>query len=199
MFSLRIINKQMNMKLQEFIKKEFGIPENNPEAAIEILSEKETELDNAKAQIQQLKSSYQRQIIENRFKEWEKKLIEWIKIYKKDFPDLKIVGENFVEDENKINIGIKHSIENEDFVAIIECNNYEESQFCFGISSKFTSSEENLKFKSKTLQTIIDDNEWEKQNDDGFYCWKYTSLENAYTDLESLIKSIIELIKNPNS
>ena len=44
MFSLRTINEEMNMKLQDFIKKELGLEDNKPLEAIEALSEKEEEL-----------------------------------------------------------------------------------------------------------------------------------------------------------
>lgn len=62
-FSLRTIDKNMNMKLQEFIKRELGLEDDKPVAAIEALSVKEAELNNAFTQIQQIKSMYNRQIV----------------------------------------------------------------------------------------------------------------------------------------
>ncbi|MFZ4414299.1 MAG: PD-(D/E)XK nuclease family protein [Bacteroidales bacterium] len=181
-FSLREINNKMNMELQNFIKEKLGINEyDKPEDATKILSEKEEELNNAISQIQQLKSKFQKQIVENHFVEWEKLL-------EVDFPYLKIVGDRFTFDRNVINIGIKLSIENKEFVAIIECNNCDKLNIYFGIGRKFLNNE---KFEtSETLQKILTHNEL-SEPEDLWYGWKYTSLENAYSEFKILINQII--------
>ena len=180
MFSLRTIDKPMNMKLQEFLQNELGIQEDNPEDATIILSEKEEELNNAISQIQLLKSKFQKQIVENHFVKWEKLL-------KEEFSDLIIVGDKFNLDKNIINLGIKFSLENRDYVAIIECNDSDTSNFYLGIGRPIAS---NKKFEtSETLQKILNDNEL-SMPEDLWYGWKYTSLENAYSDLKILINQI---------
>ncbi len=180
MFSLRTINKHMNMKLQEFLQNEFGIREDNPEDATIILSEKEEELNNAISQIQLLKSKFQKLIVEKHFVQWEKFL-------KEEFSDLMIVGDKFNLDKKIINLGIKFSLENKDYVAIIECNNTDTSNFYVGIGRPITS---NKKFEiSETLQNILNDNEL-SMPEDLWYGWKYTSLENAYSELKILINQI---------
>ncbi|MBK6609141.1 MAG: hypothetical protein IPG24_27600 [Leptospiraceae bacterium] len=62
----------MNMELQKYIKKELGLEDHKPEKALEILSKKETELNSAIEQIQQLKNNYEKQIVKNHFENWEK-------------------------------------------------------------------------------------------------------------------------------
>jgi hypothetical protein len=62
MFSLRIINNQMNMKLQEFIKKELEINENAPIESIGKLLAKQEELRKIDEQIDLLKESIEKDI-----------------------------------------------------------------------------------------------------------------------------------------
>lgn len=179
-FSLRTTNKKMNMKLQEFIKQELKLIDKNPEEAIEILSDKEMEMNNAIGQIQLLKSKYQIKIVENHFQQWEKLL-------QIDFPNLKIIGDKFEIDNNVINVGIKFSIENKDFVAIIECNNCDKLNIYYGIGRQFVSNE---KFETtESLRRILNDNEL-NEPEDFWYGWKYTPLESAYYQLKNLINQI---------
>lgn len=184
-FRLRKIDKKMNMKLQEFIKQELGLQDDKPEEATEILSEKEIELNNAISQIQQLKSKYQKRVVVNHFEKWEQLL-------QTDFPTFEIVGDKFRLDKNCINVGVQFPIENQNFVAIIECNEYNKPNIYVGIGRHFVS-----KKKSETpevLQKILIDEELLKI--DGFwYGWKYTSLENAYMRLKNLIYAIEEEIQ----
>lgn len=181
MFSLRMINKEMNMKLQDFIKKELGIQDENPKEAIDILSEKETELNNVISQIQELKSNYKRQVVENNFEQCKKLLSI-------DFPNLKLVEDKFKLKSNIINVGVKFVIDNKEFVAIVECDNCNETNLYFGISSKFTKE---VKFEAcETFKKFLNDSELSRP-EDFWYGWKYTSLENAYFDLKNLINQIL--------
>lgn len=183
-FSLRTINKKMNMKLQEFIKNELSLQDDKPEEAIEILTEKESELNSAISQILQLKSKYQRKIVLNHFEKWEK-LLEI------DFPAFEIVGDKFKIDKNCINLGVKFSIENQDFVAIIECNDCNKPNIYFGIGRHFVGKTKHE--TSKLLQKILINSELKLANPKSekyWYGWKYTSLENAYMRLTDLIKDI---------
>jgi len=185
MFSLRTINKEMNMKLQEFIKKELGLQDDKPEEAIEILFEKETELNNAISQIQQLKSKYQKQNVMNYFENWEKSL-------QIDFPTLKVVGDKFKLKKGTINVGVIFSLENQNFVAIIECNDCNKPNIYFGVGRHFVSE---IKHQtSEILQKILNDNKL-KEPEDFWYGWKHTSLERAYMRLKTLIESIENLKK----
>ncbi len=180
MYNLRTINNKMNMKLQEFIKQELKLIDKKPEEAFEILSDKETELNNAISQIQQLKSNYQKEIVKNHF-------LQWNKLFQIDFPNLKIVGDEFKKNNDVINIGVKFTIENKEFVAIIECNNCYKRNIYLGIGRHFVSSEK-LEIP-KSLERIINNNEL-KEPEDFWYGWKFTSLENAYSQIKTLIEQI---------
>lgn len=176
-FSLRIINQPMNMKLQEFIKQELGIEDNNLEESIETLTEKEDELNNVLNQIQQLKSKYKKEIIKNHFTKW-KNLLQL------DFPNQEIVGDSFTIDQNIVNIGVRFSIENRKFVAIIECNNCDKPNLYFGIGRHYSSKE---KFElNDRLNDLLDNNEL-SEPENFWYGWKFTSIESGYSDLKKLI------------
>lgn len=183
LFSLRSINKKMNMNLQEFIKKELGLLDNKPKEAKEILSEKENELNNALNQVQQLKAKFQKQIVVDHFEKWKELL--W-----SDYPSFEIVGDNFKIDKSCINVGVKFSIENKMFVALIECNDYKKPNIYFGIGRHFVSRTKHE--TSNLLQEVVRTNALDK-SDVYWYGWKYTSLENAY-DLR--LKNLIEDVSN---
>ena len=102
-FNLRNIDKKMNMELQKFIKKELGLQDDNPKKAMEILLEKEMELNETITQIQQLKNKYQRQIIVSQFDKWGEQL-------KEDFASYNTVGDKFNINQSSINIGIKFNM-----------------------------------------------------------------------------------------
>lgn len=180
LFNLRIQNNQMNMRLQEFIKKELEIKDENPEEAIEILTGKEVELNNAMIQIKQLKDKYNQQIIEGHFAEW-RKLLEI------DFPNLDIVGDNFKIDDNIINVGVKLCIDNKDYVAIIECNDCNKANIYYGIGRQFVSNEKHE--VTNLLQNVINENELTRP-EDWWYGWEYASIENAYAKLNKLIQQV---------
>lgn len=186
LFSLRSINKRMNMRLQEFIKNELGLQDNNPEEATEILSEKEIELNNALNQIQQLKSKYQKQIVARHFEKWEEQL-------RLDYPNFEVVGDKFKLDENCINIGVKFSIENQNFVALIECNDCSKPNIYVGIGRHYVSKQKHE--MSDLLQEILNNNKLEKPTD-YWYGWKYTSFERGYNiRLKTLIDEIVSQTK----
>ena len=179
MFNLREINKNMNMELQKFIKEKLGLQDNNPEGAITILSEKEMELNNALAQVQELKSVYKKQLILSCFENWESQL-------KKDFPnqDQQIVGDKFKLNKNVINIGIKFNIDGKDYSALLECNDCNKPNIYVGIGIGFASQQKHD--ESTKLKTILDNAEL-KSPDDWWYGWKYTSIENGYKHLLDLV------------
>jgi hypothetical protein len=70
MFDLRIINKQINMELQEFIKKELGLNETSQENITKLV-EKQKELNKVNSQLQLLKEDSEKAI----FREWNTNLI----------------------------------------------------------------------------------------------------------------------------
>jgi len=74
-FSLRAINNNMNMELQNFIKEKLGITEVEPEIALRIVTEKRQELENALTQIKSLQDEIHAEINENYFSKCHKELI----------------------------------------------------------------------------------------------------------------------------
>lgn len=179
-FSLRSINKKMNMRLQEFIKKEFSLPDDNLEEAIEILSEKEKELNDAISQIQLLKSEYKKQNALNHFREWRKSL-------QSDFPDFEVVGDEFTLDKVIINVGVKFTVDGLDFAAIIEYN-LKTDKIYFGIGRHHVGDVKHI--ASESLQQLLDKHEL-KAPEDYWYGWKYTSFERGYrVRLKALIEDL---------
>ncbi|WP_164463897.1 PD-(D/E)XK nuclease family protein [Chryseobacterium sp. G0186] len=180
LFSLRTINETMNMKLQEFLKKQLNLEDDNPNDAIEILSQKESELNNAIAQIQLLKFEYRSKIVGEKFKEWKEQL-------ELDFPRLRIVEDDHTTRNDLINLGVMITIEEKKFSALIECNIKENINIYFGISPTYTGID---KYEvPNSLQTILTKNglgEPEKY----WYGWRHTLLSNGYNDLKDLIKQI---------
>jgi hypothetical protein len=188
MFSLRTINEEMNMKLQDFIKNELGLVDDKPLEAVKALTEKETELNNAITQIQQLKSTYHKQIVLSYFKNWEKSL-------QTDFPSFKIVGDKFELDKNIINVGIEFCMNNEIFVAIIECNDCNNPNIYYGIGRHFVSAS---KYEtSGVLKEILDNNKL-IDPEDFWYGWRWSILGDVYMNLKRLIEEIEDKIVRPN-
>lgn len=179
-FSLRLINKPMNMKIHEFLKTELGIQDENFERAIEILNEKQGDLNNLLSQIQQLKSIYEKKFIENNFLNF-KKLLEL------DFLNMEIVGDSFKLNKRIINLGIKFVIDNKPFVAMLECEYSERPNFYFGVGRHFVTNERIE--MPESLQKILQGNNFSKP-ENFWYGWKSTTIENAYLDLKNLITQI---------
>lgn len=180
-YSLRIINKEMNMKLQEFIKNELGLNDIGPIEATQLLSEKESELNNALNQVQLLKTKYKKQIIIDYFEGWEKSLSA-------NFSQYEIVGDKFNRDKNCINVGLKFSFGSHDFSILIECNNCDKPNIYYGIGRHYAGQT-----KHDTITQILTEimhNRKLTEPDGWWYGWRYTSLENAYMRLTDLLRDI---------
>lgn len=185
LFDIRKINETMNMRLQDFLKKELDIENQTPREALEILSEKEHELNNVLKQIQVLKSSYT-----NEIKEFLKiEFSEWKYLLKKDFPNLEIIEDKFQLKNYIINIGIKFSIRENDYSVVLESNI---SNLYIGIGRHFASNEKHQ--ETPLLQQIMDQNLLEEP-EDYWYGWKYVQQKEAYTSFKDLINQIIQATK----
>lgn len=180
MFNLRTTNIEMNMNLQEFIKQELKLTEESPEKAIEILLDKESELSNAMFQIQQLKRNYQKECVLNQFAQWEALLVQ-------DFPESVIVGDKFKLDINVINLGVKFDIDNQPYVAIIECNDCVKPTIYYGVGRHHVSAG---RFEETTLLNDILVSNALTNPVDFWYGWKYIQDENPYHKFKTLIDSI---------
>jgi len=78
-YNLRDINKNMNMKLQELIKKELELSDDNPQGNLSKLEEKKTVVINISNQIDAL-------INHEKFRLWKEKIPKWKDALKKDYP-----------------------------------------------------------------------------------------------------------------
>lgn len=183
LFSLRTINKTMNMRLQEFLKEQLNLIDDNPSEAIDILSQKESELSDAIAQIQLLKSNYRKKIVLEKFKEWKRFL-------NLDFPSLIIVEDDCTKRDNIINLGVLFKVNGKEFSALIECIISEPINIYFGISPTYTNWGHCE--MPDSLQTILKRNRLEEP-EQSWYGWRHTTLSNGYIDLKNLIEQITQL------
>jgi hypothetical protein len=179
-FSLRTIDKKMNMKLQEFIKTELKLQDDNLKVSIDILTEKEEELNNAISQIQLLKNNYTKQYVLCQFEKWGEEL-------RKEFPN-RVIGDKFIEKPDIVNIGVKLTIEDKSFAVMIECNNVNQPNIYIGIGTHFVSD---IKFDMpEFFNKIFQDAGFNVTTDEFFYGWKYSTVENSYDMLINLIRKI---------
>ena len=75
MFSLREINKNMNMELQNFIKAKLGINDVEPEIALKIVSDKREEMENAITQLEFIQEEIQTELNEKYFSKCHEELL----------------------------------------------------------------------------------------------------------------------------
>lgn len=182
LFSLRTINETMNIKLQDFLKEQLNLQDIYPQDALEILSDKERELNNALAQIQLLKLDYLSNIVGLKFNNWKQNL-------SLDFPTLMIVEDDPIIRKHIFTLGVIVLIENQKFSVLIECIVKEDPTIYIGISPTFTGLGKNE--LPDTLLTIMSENNLGGP-EKNWYGWKYTSISNAYYDLKTLIEQIIK-------
>ncbi len=165
MFKLRTIQKNMNMELQELIKKELGIGNMPIKETNEILSKKIEDLDNLKEQIRLL---YTNEITNKYFAEWENEL-------KQDFEHIK-----HHKDPN-VWVGAEFNIESKNFLAMIEVHG---DSVYVGIHRYADKKHEQF----DELKPFLEANKL-NSNDSCWYGYKKTNFENAYEDLKKIIKS----------
>lgn len=74
-FSLREINKNMNMELQNFIKAKLGINDVEPEIALKIVSDKREEMENAITQLEFIQEEIQTELNDKYFSKCHEELL----------------------------------------------------------------------------------------------------------------------------
>lgn len=173
-FSFRTINNKMNMKLQEFIKEELKITKAEPEVALREVLKKENEVRNAMNQLNQLRDS----IILDCFQKWENTL-------KDNYPNLNIIGNCSKLNPDHTQVGVKINDGVNTFSLLIEY--HYNNKIYYGIGKHYATKEmkSNLDFKE-----LNDDLNFKTTND-WWYGWEYTSFENAYTRLTTLIDKVV--------
>lgn len=185
LFSLRKIDEKMNKNLQDYLKETWKINDEYPIEASAILGAKERELTNILDQVHLLQSTYNKQFITKAFDQWKTAL-------QHDYPSHEVVGDAFNLNSYIINIGLSFQIQQQSFVALIECNDWNKPNLYIGIGRHFVSPKKHN--PSPALQTILENHKLEKP-EDYWYGWHYTSLDEAYEQLTRLIDAIIETIE----
>lgn len=184
-FSLRTVNNKMNMELQEFIKKELGLNGIEPGDALKKVLDKEIEMQNALNQLNEL----EQKIKLEHFSKWEKLLHV-------DYPNYKVVG-NINKPDAYINIGIKINHGEASFSAMIEYS-FSSKNIYYGIGRHYATDK---KDGTLNFEEIISDLKFDT-NYEWWYGWDYTSFQNAYMRLRTLIEKIektTKAVKYPNT
>lgn len=186
MFSLRTIDKPMNMELQKLILDELKLNQLPIEEQYGKINAMQEKLENLMVQLSQIKESKKKEW----FASWEERLKSdgykvcgnwkdnWdnaSSIWKKLWVELPIDGEVVV-------LTIEYDAKaDETYVGICKVKENENISESSLLKSKvFNDIKENLCMQGES-------NEW-------WYCWKYTTFEDAY----NLLKSLIEEVRGKN-
>ena len=169
-FDLREINKNMNMELQDYLKKELGF-EDKPELDYSKIENKLDEVVKVVNQLENIKNN----TIKDCFTNWKNQL-------KTDFPNHKIIDYRTAKRYTKIGVIITYK--GIEFSIIIE----RDSNLYYGIGRHDSSNILLPEIKDNTQHILsviggFTTNEW-------WYGWKYTSFKNAYERLSHLIKEV---------
>lgn len=170
-FSLRTINIDMNMELQDFIRKELGLNGIEPEKSLKIVIDKKIEMQNALNQLNEL----EKKINIEHFQKWEEQL-------KKDFP-FEIVG-NWRNPDRCVNVGLKMNYLNVNYSLLIEYN-YDKIYYGIGIHYATLKKDNTLNFDNIMINFNL------HAPDEWWYAWEYTSFSDAYISLKLLIEKVI--------
>jgi putative component of toxin-antitoxin plasmid stabilization module len=173
MFNIRNINKEMNMKLQETIKKELGIQENNPGEALEILAAKKEEMENDIEQIKLLKF----QIIKKSY------FLKWKEQLKKDFRKYEMEEQLSTDEYPKI--GLKFPVREGKISVLIEKD--EEDRIYYGIQG-----DKKQKISRKLQKLITDRKDQGAREAKHWHIREYSSYQDVYGCFKTLVEEIIE-------
>lgn len=173
-FSLRTINNKMNMELQEFIRKELGLNDLEPEEALKQVVAKEKEMQNALNQLEELQEKIK---IEH--------FLKWEDLLKADFPQYEIIGNWTNPDVEEVNIGLKINFGENLFSLLIEYN-YTYIYYGIGIHGATLKKNRKLNFKEIISQLGLSSD----KNEEWWYCWDDTTFPDAYMRLKNLIEKI---------
>lgn len=174
MFNQRKMHKTMNEELKKHIATVLKL-DSTLEENISILEKKLDEILKVEEQVKSL-------IEENKKKCWN----EWLNRLKKDFPNYEYIDYSNTEKLRKV--GVILNYKDLKFSVLIE----EETNIYYGIGRHNASNEliDDIKIFTKPLVDGFKATEW-------WYGWKYTSYNNGYERLKTLIKDVeIALKKN---
>jgi len=171
LFDLRITNHMLNMEIKEHIKQTLNLPD-NPEQSYTSLKNKIEDVNKVLNQLNILKDEVEAAC-------WQK----WRDQLKLRYPDCKLIGNS--EDRCHPNVGVALSFHRREFALLIET---ESDNIYYGIGHHYCSKDiepEITAFVQPVLGDIggFQKNEW-------WYGWKYTSFENGYERLCTLIDKV---------
>jgi len=179
-FKLRTIDKKMNMELQKFIKEKLGLNGVEPEIAIEIVSEKLQEMEDATNQLKSIQEEIQEKIDE--------------KYFSKCYVELKELNFNVVRKIDSypnycpMSVGIK--MFNKLTIWLGKDKN--------GLFCQLNFNDNNKKLPQKARQQfeeVFKDENIGEDKKNGFRIWAY--LENSDNALNYLKEFCAELNENP--
>ena len=171
LFDLRITNHILNMEIKEYIKQTLNLS-GNPEQSYTPLKNKIEDVNKVLNQLNILKDE-----IETAY--WQK----WRDQLRQRYPECRLIDDSGAKRYPKV--GVVLSIKGKEHAILIE---KEANTIYYGIGRQYCS--ENIESKIKDIiQPILEDiggfqeNEW-------WYGWKYTSFENGYNRLCTLIDKV---------
>lgn len=172
-FGLRTIDKELNMKVEERIKEKLGLT-GQVYDNYRTIRQYQDDINTLLSHLETLKNEVENEM----FKEWKTGLIQ-------HFPDLK----NNITSGNRgkiIFVGINLQIGEHHVRIVID----RDTNIYYGIYC--------IEGKDPNMANLIEDaianiGSWESNS--SWYCWKYTDLESALPNLIELIEAILPLTK----
>lgn len=172
LFNLRKINNKMNSELQNHIKAALKL-DSTPEENYAKLTKKLSELIKVEEQMKSMVEFTERECWNN-----------WLRQLKIDFPNLTTI--DYANEKKFPKVGVIMEYNGFKFSILIE----KETNIYYGIGRHNASSEINEEIKSilKPLLSSFQESPW-------WYGWKYTTFEEGYSSLKSLIENVIIKIR----
>lgn len=174
-FNLREIQKHMNQKLKQHIIETLSLTNEKTEKIISVIDEKITELNKATIQLQELKTEYDRERIQEWFQEKQVLL-------KKDF--LYLEEKSDINHKGYPHIGIFLQFKEAFFSIILEYDIIDNSIY-YGFYPEKDSKVEIINNFVSSFKEINKNN-----SNDRWYYWENTSFEKGYDDLRNLINLV---------
>lgn len=170
LFDLREFNNNLNMELQEHIKSLLKL-EDNPEMNHQTVKKKMTDINQVLNQLSLLEG----QIEVECWQLWKSRL-------KKEYPQYEIIAD--ITNKRYPKVGIKIRTDDKAFTILIE----KDTNIYYGIS-QYSCTEKKDPAVTEFVTLILSEIE-DFKTSDTWYGWRYTSFENGYGRLKTLITNV---------
>lgn len=174
-YSIRKKDEGINMKLNDFIFESMSLDLNNKEQNINRLQEDVNIISDLQSRLNLLLQEQKESIFD-----------DWYNSLKNNYPELDVRKKS---GEYLTKVGVIFNFKGNKISALIEKNN---SSIYFGLGKHFTEDNE-LNTEMKKISTIILDGGF--KSSEWWYGLKYTSYENAFSDLCHVIDETLNVIK----